>query len=204
MLGYIGVILSLVLLVFLAYRRWNVIIISLIAALIVGLTNGLGVFTILSDFYMPGLVKFMASWFLVFTVGALYSEFMTRSGSVASIAYKLVDWVGKKQPALGHRHNCTHAYSRPGQPVCADLYFMADMYRFLKGEQYSQGNLDPRVLRWNVGRSRIPRIPHINKRHVSSVSRSLGGISASLQYFPCRPLFHTRYDLLEMAAQAMD
>ncbi len=100
MLGYIGVILSLVLLVFLAYRRWNVIIISLIAALIVGLTNGLGVFTILSEFYMPGLVKFMASWFLVFTVGALYSEFMTRSGSVASIAYKLVDWVGKKNLLL--------------------------------------------------------------------------------------------------------
>ena len=68
MLGYIGVLLSLVLLVFLAFRRWNVILISLIAALIVGLTNGLGVFSILSDFYMPGLVKFMASWFLVFTV----------------------------------------------------------------------------------------------------------------------------------------
>lgn len=99
-IGGIGVILALALLIAMAFKRWNLIIVSILAALVVGITNKLGFWETLSDYFMPGAVSFFKSWFLVFTIGAMYSEFMTRSGSVTSIAYKLVDVFGKKYVIL--------------------------------------------------------------------------------------------------------
>lgn len=100
MIGIVGIVVALALLVLLAFRRWNMILVSLIGAVIVGITNGYSFFTIFSDYYMPGVVSFISSWFLIFTIGAVYSEFMSRSGSVAAIAYKLVDVFGKDKILL--------------------------------------------------------------------------------------------------------
>lgn len=100
MISILGLILSLAALIYLSFKRWNGILASLIATLILGITNKISVGSILFDYYMTGMVGFVQSWFLVFTFGAVFSEFLTRSGSVSSIAYKLMDVFGKKRAML--------------------------------------------------------------------------------------------------------
>ncbi len=100
MLGIIGLIVSLVALMYLSYKRWSAILIAIVASLIVGLTNQMGVWQILTEYFMPGAISFIQPWFLVFTLGAIFSEFLTRSGSVAAIAYKLLDVFGKRNAIL--------------------------------------------------------------------------------------------------------
>lgn len=100
MVGIMGIVVALAILIFLAFRRWNMILVSLIASVIVGISNGLGFWSIFSDYYMPGAAGFISSWFLIFTIGSVYSEFMSRSGSVTAIAYRLVDIFGKDKILL--------------------------------------------------------------------------------------------------------
>ena len=96
MIGYIGVILAMALLIGMAYKRWNVMIISIVAALVAGLANGINVFEIFSGYFLPSAVAFIQRWLLVFTCGAIFSEFMSRSKSVVSIAYTLNKVAGKE------------------------------------------------------------------------------------------------------------
>lgn len=100
MVGIMGIVVALAILIFLAFRRWNMILVSLIASVIVGISNGLVFWSIFSDYYMPGVAGFISSWFLIFTIGSVYSEFMSRSGSVTAIAYRLVDIFGKDKILL--------------------------------------------------------------------------------------------------------
>lgn len=97
MIGIIGVILSLAVLTFLAFRRWNAIIFGVAGALIAGLSNGFGVMQLFNDYYIPGLISFIKPWFLVFLLGTIYAEFMAASGSVSTIAYKMIGAFGKKR-----------------------------------------------------------------------------------------------------------
>ena len=65
MVSVIGIVAAIALLVFLAFKQWNMLLVSLICAVIVGLTSGIGLWAIFSDYYMPGLVGFFGSWFLI-------------------------------------------------------------------------------------------------------------------------------------------
>lgn len=100
MISIIGVIVALALLVLLAFKKWNMFLVSLICAVLVGITSQMNFWSIFNDCYMPGFVKFFSSWFLIFTIGAVYSEFMSQSGSVSAIAYKLIRLFGKNQLLL--------------------------------------------------------------------------------------------------------
>lgn len=100
MIAYLGLLLSLGVLIFLTYRRYSSVIASFIAATILGLMSGLDFWSIFTEHYMPSMVNFIQSWFLIFTGGAIFSELLTRSGSVTSIAYKLLDLFGKKNAIL--------------------------------------------------------------------------------------------------------
>lgn len=100
MIGYLGLLLSLGMLIFLTYRRYSPVISSFVAAIILGLMSGLEFWPIFTEYYMPSMVNFIQSWFLIFTAGAIFSELLTRSGSVTAIAYKLLDIFGKKNAIL--------------------------------------------------------------------------------------------------------
>ena len=96
MLGSIGVIVSLILLIYLAFKKWNPMTISIMASVIAGLTNQMPFWGTLQEVYVPGVLSFISSWLLIFTFGAVYSELLIQTGSAASIAYKLLDVFGKK------------------------------------------------------------------------------------------------------------
>lgn len=99
-MAIIGLILSLAILIYLTYKRYSSVIASLVASVILGLMSGLEFWSIFSDYFFPNMVSFIKSWFLIFTVGAVFSELLTKSGSVTSIAYKLLDFFGKKNAIL--------------------------------------------------------------------------------------------------------
>ncbi len=100
MIGIIGVLLSLVVLTFLAFRKWNAIVFGVAGALVAGLTNGFGLTKLLNDYYVPGMITFIKPWFFVFLLGTIYAEFMAASGSVATISYKMIGAFGKKRVLL--------------------------------------------------------------------------------------------------------
>ena len=99
MLSWIGLIGGLVLLIWMTVRGVNILIAGPVAALIVAVTSGLpllpplagtlGDGTAAPDFasaYMTGFSSFLADWFLMFLLGAIFGEVMAASGAASSVA----------------------------------------------------------------------------------------------------------------------
>ena len=100
MLGIIGIILAILFLMIGSYKGLSALPLTLLAALIVVLTNGMGLWESFSSLYMDGYVGTYLNYFLIFCCSALYAHVMTESGSTLSIAYKLLGWFGKKRVIL--------------------------------------------------------------------------------------------------------
>lgn len=90
MLGIIGIILAILFLMIGSYKGLSALPLTLLAALIVVLTNGMGLWESFSSLYMDGYVGTYLNYFLIFCCSALYAHVMTESGSTLSIAYKLL------------------------------------------------------------------------------------------------------------------
>jgi len=99
MLSWIGLIGGLALLIWMTVRGINILIAAPVAALLVAVTAGLPLLpplaamlpdgTAAPDFassYMAGFAKFLADWFLMFLLGAIFGEVMAASGAAASVA----------------------------------------------------------------------------------------------------------------------
>lgn len=96
----IGLILGLAVLIFLSFKGWNVIPSTILAVLVLAATNGLNVFDAVLGSYVQGVGNFVVSSFMVFACGSLYGKVMGDSKATVTIAYKLLDLVGKKQVLL--------------------------------------------------------------------------------------------------------
>ena len=100
MIGILGLLIAIVLLIGLAYRGIGAIPASLICALVVIITNGMPLWTGFSEAYIGGFSYFMGAYFLVFISSALFARSMDDSGCAQSIAYKFLEWFGKKRAIL--------------------------------------------------------------------------------------------------------
>lgn len=101
-LGITGIIVSLALLIFLAYRGWNVIMIAPFCAA-VALLFSWGESPLLATYtqiFMPALGTYFAKFFPLFMLGAIFGKLMDDSGSARAIAHKIVGWVGKDRSML--------------------------------------------------------------------------------------------------------
>ncbi|UJL45549.1 GntP family permease [Virgibacillus sp. NKC19-16] len=96
-LGMIGLIASLVLLVYLTMKGINIIIAALIISIVVAVTGGLNLGTALMDDYMTGFTDYFASWFLVFLLGAIFGKIMQETKSAESIAQWIKRTLGTKR-----------------------------------------------------------------------------------------------------------
>jgi H+/gluconate symporter-like permease len=98
-----GICLSLGLLMFLAYRGINVLLLAPIMAMLAVLFSGgttpqlLGTYT---QLFMVELGKYLGKFFPLFMLGALFGKVMDDSGSARVIAHKIAQWAGKKQAIL--------------------------------------------------------------------------------------------------------
>jgi len=102
MLGILGILVSLLLLIFLAYRGWNVIIIAPICAL-AGLLLGDFEAPILATYtqvFMPALGNYLIKFFPLFLLGAVFGKLMDDSGCARTIAHKIVEWTGKERAII--------------------------------------------------------------------------------------------------------
>ena len=102
MVGIVGIVVSLGLLIFLAYRGWNVIMIAPVCAG-VALLFSWGEAPLLATYtqtFMPALGNYLAKFFPLFMLGAIFGKLMDDSGCARAIAHQIVQWTGKKRAIL--------------------------------------------------------------------------------------------------------
>ncbi|TYR82080.1 GntP family permease [Priestia megaterium] len=108
MLSMIGLIGGLILLIVLTMRGMNLLIAGPLSALVVALTSGMPLFPQLVgegevNFvgnYMSGFTSFVASWYLMFLLGAIFGKVMEDSGAADSVSKWVVEKLGMKRAVL--------------------------------------------------------------------------------------------------------
>ncbi|MEQ1151647.1 GntP family permease [Acinetobacter johnsonii] len=108
MVGLIGIVLSLILLMYLAYKGFSVIVLAPLLALFAvawsGLSNGLLGFY--SQIFMTGLGGYIIKYFPLFLLGAIFGKLMDDSGSARTIANFFVEKLGHKRAMLSIVLSC--------------------------------------------------------------------------------------------------
>lgn len=101
MIGIFGIVLSLFLLMYLAYRGINVLVLaplmSLLAILIAGEGPLLATYT---QIFMKSLGGFLITFFPLFMLGAIFGKLMDDSGSARTIAHAVITRLGSHQAIL--------------------------------------------------------------------------------------------------------
>ena len=99
-LGLIGIIASLGLLMYLAYRGINVLILAPILALLATLFAGGPLLATYTQVFMPALGNYAITYFPLFMLGAIFGKVMDVSGSAKSIADVIVSRIGASRAVL--------------------------------------------------------------------------------------------------------
>ncbi|MCM8612926.1 GntP family permease [Accumulibacter sp.] len=102
MLGILGILVSLLLLIVLAYRGWNVILIAPICALVALLLGDFDapVLATYTQVFMPALGNYLIKFFPLFLLGAVFGKLMDDSGCARTIAHRIVEWTGKERAII--------------------------------------------------------------------------------------------------------
>lgn len=108
MLSMIGLIGGLILLIVLTMRGMNLLVAGPLCALFVALFSGMPLFpqlvtegeANLVGNYMAGFSGFVASWYLMFLLGAIFGKVMEDSGAADSVSKWVVDKLGMKRAVL--------------------------------------------------------------------------------------------------------
>lgn len=100
MISVIGIIVSLALLMWLAYKGWSVILIAPLLALVAVLfsvaAGGDGhLLAVYTEGFMASLAGYVKAYFPIFLLGALFGKLMDDSGSANSIAHFITTKLGK-------------------------------------------------------------------------------------------------------------
>lgn len=95
-IGVIGLVLSLALIIFAAYKGWHILPVSMLGSLIVILTNSMDIWETYSVNYATGMMNWVGQFFMVFAFGSFFGELMGTTGAARSIAYKIADTIGAK------------------------------------------------------------------------------------------------------------
>src|ERR671930_1802143 len=99
-MGLIGVLLGLALLVRLALRGWSVLLLAPAAALLAAAFAGEPLLAHWTQTFMGSAAQFLAQFFPLFLLGALFGKLMDDSGSVEGIARFVTERLGKGRAAL--------------------------------------------------------------------------------------------------------
>lgn len=92
----IGLLIAVVVMIVGAYKGLGAIPLTLLASLVVILSNGIPVWTGYSGYYMGGFTGTMSAYLLMFMASCLYAKFMDISGCAKSVAMSILDKLGQK------------------------------------------------------------------------------------------------------------
>jgi H+/gluconate symporter-like permease len=99
-MGLLGILLGLGLLVWLAFRGWSVLGLAPVAALIAAAFAGEPLLAHWTQTFMGSAAGFIAQFFPLFLLGALFGKLMDDSGSVSAIAQAMTDKLGPSRAIL--------------------------------------------------------------------------------------------------------
>lgn len=95
-IGLAGMLASLGLLIWLAYRGWSVLLLAPLCAMIAALISGEPVLAHWTQTFMGSTGRFLAQFFPLFLLGSLFGKLMEDSGSVDAVAQFMVDKLGSR------------------------------------------------------------------------------------------------------------
>src|SRR5271157_850233 len=99
-MGLLGIALGLALLIGLAFRSWSVLLLAPAAALLAALFAGEPLLAHWTQTFMDGTARFLAQFFPIFLLGALFGKLMDDSGSVSAIADYMTLRLGERRAIL--------------------------------------------------------------------------------------------------------
>lgn len=96
----LGIILSLFLLMFFAYRGFSVILFSPIFALLAAAMSGLAIMPAYTELFMAKAVSYVKVYFPIFMLGAVFGKVMEDTGLAKSISAKIMKSLGQERAIL--------------------------------------------------------------------------------------------------------
>ncbi|ACK51492.1 Citrate transporter [Methylocella silvestris BL2] len=96
-MGLLGIFLGLALLIFFAFRGWSVLLLAPIAALVAAVFSGEPLLASWTQTFMGSAADFVAQFFPLFLLGALFGKLMDDSGSVTAIAQYMTTKLGPER-----------------------------------------------------------------------------------------------------------
>jgi H+/gluconate symporter-like permease len=99
-MGLLGILVALCVLIWLAYRGWSVLLLAPLAALIAVAFAGDPLLAHWTVTFMNGAARFVAQFFPIFLLGALFGKLMDDSGSVTAIAHFMAEKLGPRRAIL--------------------------------------------------------------------------------------------------------
>ena len=99
-MGLLGILLGLVVLIGLSFRGWSVLILAPLAALVAALASGEPLLANWTQTFMGAAGGFLAQFFPLFLLGAIFGKLMDDSGSVNTIAQFMTEKLGTKRAIL--------------------------------------------------------------------------------------------------------
>jgi H+/gluconate symporter-like permease len=99
-MGLLGILLALGLLIWLAFRGWSVLLLAPAVAVLAAAVAGEPLLAHWTQTFMGSAARFLAQFFPLFLLGALFGKLMEDSGSVSAIAGVMTERVGPARAVL--------------------------------------------------------------------------------------------------------
>jgi H+/gluconate symporter-like permease len=99
-MGLLGILVGLGLLMWLAFRGWSVLLLAPAAALVAALFGGQPLLASWTQIFMGSAASFLAQFFPLFLLGALFGKLMDDSGSVLAVSDYMTSRLGKDRAIL--------------------------------------------------------------------------------------------------------
>src|SRR5215813_5578089 len=96
-MGLLGILIALGLLIALAYRGWSVLLLAPLAALVAAGAAREPLLAHWTQTFMSSAADFLAQFFPLFLLGALFGKLMDDSGSVRAIASFMTERLGPQR-----------------------------------------------------------------------------------------------------------
>ena len=99
-MGLLGILVALALLIGLAYRGWSVLLLAPVAAIVAAMFSREPLLAHWTQTFMVSGARFIAQFFPIFLLGALFGKLMDDSGSVQAIARFIGEKLGARRAML--------------------------------------------------------------------------------------------------------
>lgn len=95
-IGIIGLFLGIIVLIVVSYKGFHAVPTTMLAGAVVMICNGINLWTGYSTSWIGGVATVFTAYYLLFFVSTIFANLMQVTGACTTVAYKFIDWFGKK------------------------------------------------------------------------------------------------------------